>query len=246
MPYVKKIGKAKPKRKTVKRVARPRANLIQTIKSVVNRQVETKCSGIDESSFNFATAANNSTLPSWVNLADALNISQGVGDGERVGTVIDVKRAMLNLVIKKDLAVSGSPVILTIFIGYLRDGRGSNPNTQLIYEDGNNSLTWNGTNLRNLRSLNKKLFVNIARYSFKVGQSNLGTTTSNNDFNLYHTKKISLKSMLGKCTFTNDSIAGSHNKDLFLTAQIVQMTDGITTSIPCTLDYFVDVQYKDM
>jgi len=255
--YRKKTNK---KRTYAKKTTRVSKNLTKAISKVINRKAETKSTGINETQYVFS--ADNDSLQPSVNLADAFDLSQSTGDGGRIGNTIECTKAVLNLTIRRNASTAPTtynlPCIVSIFIGYLRNNRGENPDSYAstsLFKDGASVLPWNGTMLRTLRTVNKKMFSVLHRYDFKIGSSIVGTNFpgfSNNDFKIHYHRKILLKEMLGKITYTDDAISTGHNKDLWMFASycnINDYVDDITASIGNTqvdIQYFVDVEYKDI
>lgn len=241
------------KRMVVKKSIRAPKNLDRIIKKVINKNAETKYTPIDE--FEYPITANNNFMNGATNLSNCFDINQGTGDGQRVGNTINCTKAVLNLIVRRNNipVVNSKPCVLSIFIGYLKNNRGELPNAYYgqLFEDGNSSLPWNGTMVRTLRKVNKRMFSVLHRYDFKIG---LSTTTnmSNNDFSTFIRKKIPLKELLGKVTYTDDDVfASAHNKDLYMFASYCNIDDSIdpistdATTRQVDLLYFVDIEYKD-
>lgn len=244
------------KRMVVKKVPRVSRTLDKAIKKVINRQAETKSTAVDEIEYPFI--ANNNFLQNSQNLSDAFNMNQGTGDGERIGNSINCTKAVLNLQIRRNnqltAAANNRPCVVSVFVGYLKNNRGESPNSYFgsIFQDGNSVLPWNGTMLRTLRVVNRQMFSVCHRYDFKIGLSTAtGGAYNNNDFPALIRKKIPLKEMLGKVTFTDDGTAATHNKDLWIFCSycnIDDSIDAISTDVnnrQVDIQYFVDVQYKD-
>lgn len=250
------------KRVAVKKTVRNTKVFAKSIKKVLNRMAETKATAIDE--LEYPILANNNFMNASVNLSNTFDLAQGTGDGQRVGNSVNCTKAVLNLIVRKNLQISAAtnsrPCVVSIFIGYLKNNRGESPDAYFgsLFEDGNSAIPWNGTMLRTLRVVNKKMFSVLHRYDFKVGASNPSTTAnvinsySNNDFNTFYKKKIPLKELLGKITWTEDGTAGSHNKDLWMFASycnIDDSIDAIATDVAnkqVDILYYVDTEYKDI
>lgn len=252
---VRKTYKKRTYTKYAKKTVRPSKTLTKAIKQVQFRNAETKNTPIDEIEYPFAS--NNNFMQGAQNLSDAFNIAQGTGDGERIGNSFNCTKAVLNLLIRRNnqlsVAANNRPCVVSVFIGYLKNNRGESPNAYFgsLFEDGNSVLPWNGTQLRTLRRVNKKMFSVLHRYDFKIGLST-STSFSNNDFSAMIRKKIPLKEMLGKVTFTDDGTNLAHNKDLWIFCSYCNLDDSIddiTTNVlnrQVDIQYFVDIEYKDL
>lgn len=261
MPYYGRRKYATPRKprtvttrkKPIKRTMRATNNSIaQTVKTVLKRQVEKKHTPQNELQYNFDTI--NSSFSTPVNLSDCFNISQGTGDGERVGNLITCSKAVLNLIIRKQVNEVALPCEVHVFIGYLKGNRDQAPSATPFanfYQDGNTAVAWNGTMLRTLRKPNADLFVISNKFVVKIGSSTATTTQyNNNDFPILIRKRLSLKPLLGKVKYQYDNVSGSeHDKDLFMWASYVYQDDTIApAAINCPVDllYFVDMEYTDL
>ena len=237
----------KTKRKSVKKIAQ--VSVKKAVESVLSRKVEPKSSGINPAVYVWN--ANNSTISASVNIADVFALTQGVTDGTRIGNKIDITRAVLNINLLSPS--SGNPCIVTIFIGYLKGQRTSNPstggNTAFIFQDGPVSTGTTGLTLDLLRNTNNDLFT-VKRYDIKIGgaYNAVGVAPAfNNNFPAFVNKKISLSQLLGTLTYTNDGSV-LHNKNLWMFCQCTSI-DSSLLAIPSVfpiLNYYVDGTYKDM
>jgi len=241
--------------KTVRKAVKPSKMLTKAVKQVIYTEAETKHTPIDETEYAF-TASSGVLQPS-VNLANCLTMSQGTGDGNRIGNKIHVSKANLNLIVRRnDTASSISPCEVHLFIGYLKQERNTAPDAfyaTSFYQDGGSVLPWNGTMIRTLRKVNKDLFIIVKKMVFKIAPS---TATSvqfnNNDFPVLQRKIVSLKPLLGTITYGDDGTAGNFNKDLYMWGSYVYCNDTIDNLAvspalkPIDVLYFVDLEYKDI
>lgn len=249
----------KPIRKTVKKrtypkyskkTVRPTKNFTKAVKQVINRVAEMKATPYDELDYSLST---NSGFSTPVNLSDCFNIAQGTGDGQRIGNTIDCKKAILNLVLRRNnLATPNLPCEVFVYIGYLKGNRGTAPSATPFanfYQDGNSAKAWNGTALRTLRMVNKDIFIITNRFVQKIGSSASTTAQfANNDYPLLIRKKINLKALLGKVKYQYDNVNDAeHDKDLFMWVSWVNIDDSIDASLfPIDMSYFVDMNYQDV
>uniref|UniRef100_UPI0040488CF0 hypothetical protein n=1 Tax=Polynucleobacter sp. TaxID=2029855 RepID=UPI0040488CF0 len=240
-------------KKPYRKATLTRYEINKAVKAVVNRGQETKHSGIDETEYVFES---NYAMSTPINLAQAMNISNGTTDGARVGNNINVTKATLNIVARRNnTSASRFPAEIHVFIGYVKQDRSTIPglhHLNRLYEDGAAALPWNGTQLRTLRAINKTIFTMTNKLVFKVGSSDsFSVQQNNNDFSLIHRAKVELKAMHGKVIYGDDGQPADHNKDLWMFASYCYIDDNTDnlidnpTSKPVDLLYFVDLQYKD-
>lgn len=255
---LKKFIKRKPVVKRGKGLSRRKPataskSLTKAIKKVMYRQAETKYSGVDETEYTMNTS-NLNLFPS-VNLSSWAGLEQGVGDGQRVGTKIDITKANLKFILRRNNTTSSRyPLVFHIWIGYLRQNRNDVPDPFFVnfYEDGTSTLPFNGTMLRTLRNVNKNLFTIHKHLEIKLGPSTSSTSSyNNNDFPIMVKRTISLKPLLGKLTYGDDASSANFNKDLWMWCGYTYLDDSIDnlavspSLLPVDLLYFVDVEYKD-
>jgi len=256
MRYAKKTrstrGKTFKKRVAYKKTGRVSKGLNTVIKKVIRRQAETKSALSAE--LVYPIIANNNFMQASYNLSNGINMPQGDGDGERDGNHITVTKAVLNLSIRKNSLTStlSKPCIVHVFIGYLKNNRGESPDSFFgnLYEAGNSSLPWNGTIIRSLRAINKKMFSVLHRYTFKVGSSN-PVNYENNDFKSHYNVRIPLKELMGTVTWTNDGTTTAMNKDLWFFASYANLDDSVDNiatlqQSQVDIEFFVDIKYKDI
>lgn len=249
------------KKRTVKKVGkRPLvaskaivSTMRKVAKQVIMKAAETKHTGVDEVEYAFPNSS--STLQPCVNLANCFTMSQGTGDGLRIGNKINCTKANLNMIIRRNNTTSSQfPCELHVWIGHLRQSRNENPDAFLnqIYQDGSSVLPWNGSMLRTIRKTNKDLFTIYKKMVFKIGgATSTSTQFNNNDFPILQRKTISLKPLLGTITYGDDGGASNFDKDLWMWMSYVYIDDTIDNLAvspglkPVDFLYFVDTEYKD-
>lgn len=249
-----KTNKKRASIKIAKKLVKPSKNLIKVIKQVQFRGAETKHGNISELEYPITTA--NSSLSPSVNLSDWMALAQGTGDGQRIGNVVNCTKANLNLIVRRNNTTNSQiPCELHVFIGYLKQNRGTTPDPFFVnfYQSGTGTVAWNGTQIRTMRKVNADLFVIFKKLIFKIAPStSTSTFFNNNDFNVMYRQVLSLKPMLGKISYGDDGTATNLNKDLFMWASYVYVTDTIDnlavdpTLKPVDLLFYVDTEYKDM
>lgn len=250
----KKTYKKRVSTKRYKKVVKPSKMLTKAVKQVIYKEAETKHTPIDENEYALTTIT--SSFQGSVNLSNCLSLPQGTGDGERIGNKIHVSKANLNLIVRRnDSGSSLVPCEFHLFIGYLRQERGTTPDGYfpLIFQDGTGTIGWNGTMIRTLRKVNKDLFIIYKRIVIKCGPSTSSSAQfNNNDFPALTRKTINLKPLLGLVTYGDDGTSANFNKDLFMWGGYVYINDAIDNLAvspnlkPIDVLYYVDMEFKDI
>lgn len=259
--YVKRSKKRTYKKrnsvKTVKKSSMPSKILTKTLKGLIDKRIrkkaELKSIPINEEEYVFTST--NADLSNPVNLTRFFEISNGTGDGQRIGNIINVEKANLKLIVRKNLSASNQyPAVVYIWIGYLKADRNTDPSAYFpsFYNDGPSVLPWNGTMQRTLREENKDLFTIYKKFRFKLGSSTSANSGfNNNDFGIFYNTTVSLKPILGKLQFQDDGTAGAVNRDLFMWASYCNIDDvidniAVTPGLrPVDILYWVDGKYTD-
>lgn len=242
-----KAPKRFQKRKAPKSKA-PSAKMASLVKTVLNRQVETKSTGNDPVAYTFNAITLNGTMSPAIDLSTALDISQGTSDGARIGNKINVSYAMLKFHLRA--VDANTPSIISIYIGYRKEFRNTVPTAgQLtqIFNDGAASSGHDGTSALNLlRNINTDAFTIVKRFDIKLGFST-PATYSNNDFPVFVNKKVRLPSLEGICQYTQDGTATAHNKQLYMFCQYTAVNASYSVNVnPPILQYYMSLQYKDI
>lgn len=256
MPYVKR--RMPTKRATVKsrkiykkRVyKRSSTTLKALVKKEISRNIENKSVSTDPVAYTF-NAVNTTCSPAVSLTFPALSISQGTGDGTRIGNKINIKRAVINMnfTCSTQNASDTGPFYVMFYIGRLKQDPAATPaaaDLLKLLNDGSGSTGLTNSTLTMLRNINRDYFTISATRKFKLGMaSSLSavTTYPNNDFPLNRQFKISLKSLLGPLTFDDNNT--TRNKFLYLWAHVIQVNSTATTSAPVVLEYYVDINYED-
>lgn len=258
MRYAKKTIKRAPKKiYRKKRVYKKSTkNFNKAVKRVIIKTAETKHCGNEPQVYDWGNTGSSSIMSPAVELSSCFNLVQGTGQGDRIGNSVDCTKAVLNYLITMygtDGTADQPPLYLHMFIGYLRNTRAVAPtNFSRLYQDGSSASAWDGTNLTTLRSINKDEFIVVKRKIIKIGPSTVtaagGRNFNNNDFPSMAKGKISLKSMLGKITWSSDNTSGTYkNRQLYMWCGVTYL-DNLTTTIPpeITFQYYVDAEFKDL
>lgn len=247
MVYKKKYGQ----RKTTKKRSKKGASFEKRVKQVVEKAAELKVSGGNPAAYTFP--ADNNTVMTPVSLLATAGgtgaISLGTAQGSRIGNRINVKKATLKFIASAQ-PTNAIPTVLQIFIGTLKGNKQTVPSSAdlaLLYQDGGTATTVvDPSRLSLLRSVNRDLF-NIDRYmKIKLAPANNASLTSNNDYKYTVMKTINLRSLLGTWIFDDSTTNDPTNKDLYIWAHWIDMSNGNIDSVPPVLEYYTTIEYTDL
>jgi len=245
---------SKPKTKTYKSFKKYTkkstydSNFNNKVIKVLNKNAEKK--HLNMNPLEYTWNAVNSTMSASINLASQFNIGIGTTDGTRVGNTINCTKCVLcmNLATLSSNTSFG-PFIVSVYVGTLRKNPSFVPTptdfTKFL-QDGVTSTFQDGSTLSLLRNINKDYFNVHHMQRIKIGPSNGNpSVTKNNDFPAYVNRKISLKKMLGKHQYDDDTGSGS-SKNLFMWCQVTNINSSSVSAADCpVLSYYLDVEYVD-
>lgn len=189
-----------------------------------------------------------------------LSIPQGVGQGDRTGNSITLRKVLFKYVLtpsvyNASLNPTPTPQMVKFWFGYTR----ASPLIQTtsasgFFQSGDSSITPGGYLTDMLRSVNADLYKMYTSRTFKLGNANYGGSggqavqqyNSNNDYKLNHLGSIDVTKYMIKTVKFNDTTNNQSNgHGLFLYATTVR-ADGLTNSAnPVTLDWWLDYEYED-
>jgi len=249
----KRGGKASSAGSAVKAVKKTPKSIIA---SVVREIAEKKTTNGDPREFAFN--ANNTTMSGPDDLCSPYleTISQGAGNGQRVGNKIYIHEytIRMNFLMNPTYVSSATfrPGIVQVWIGRLKDSPGVTPSaTDLtrIYDDGNGTAGADGTMLATLRNINTDYFDIVAYRKFKLGAAGAQAAGGvplypNNDFPIQQSYVI--KNLLkGKVTY-NDTFPNG-NKYLFMWYTFTTIDSvPLTVSVPVLGQYYINCRYSDV
>lgn len=256
------------KPKTPKGKKRSSAKVPENVKQYVDKKmdadIEDKCVQANNS-FSFGNVFESTDFNAYpmAPLTGYWGISQGVGQGGRIGNMVKTKKVYLNYIIRPtnyDATFNPAPVPceVQLLLGYVRN----TPNTLPVAADINNIFQSGSSvsapigTLRDIISvINKDYWVIKKRWIHKVGfADNSGTGGqagaqyyTNNDFKLNAVKSLDITKHLPATLKFNDSAAQNLTKNLFFMIYCVAANGAAfgSTILPMNIEYWVDYHFED-
>jgi len=240
----------------------PKKGLVSTIKRVLNNHAEHKrriMYGQDAiltcDTTNFDSLVCVDVTPSSYH-----SLSQGTGQGERIGNRILVTSAILkiNLQLKDDPSPHQQPLGIRVFVGWNKSDPTTNPN-QLsekftrLFELGNTAA--GPTNIAYDANLpvNTDKFTVIYDKLFKMGQSTGGSASkfSNNDYNIQQTVYVDMSKYIKTLRFDDNNSNYPSNRTLYCWYLPVGLNNGGSALIDnqdtkIVANYVSDVTFVDI
>jgi len=240
---------------SAKRGARPTVKMTKWTPALAKRQIQQVVENMLEKKFinrdpqTYSFNANNTTMSNPVDLISGLeNISQGTGQGDRIGNQIKLTSATLRAVFTMNSTyISGAtfrPGYVQVWLGTLKDSPSTSPTAAdllRIYQDGSGSAGADGTVIATLRPLNRDHF-NIRYYKkFKLGGA--GSPYPNNDFPIQ--QEIVVPNIVrGIVKYSDTSLPT--NKYMYMWATFTTVDSvPLTVTVPVDCSYFVDYRFVD-
>jgi len=249
-----------------------KAKITKIVKSVMSKDIERK-TVVNEFSSNAAyllaydqTVAavpwNFNSLFPVSPYPGYFGIAQGVGQADRVGNRITIKKATLNLMFQPlpyDLTFNSQPrpCFVKLYLFYDRLSPVNEPaDLSNFFQNGNTSTSPNtlGLPVDMLKKINNDRYKVVLQRTVKLGcASYTGTGTSavnqsyaNNDFSLCPIMKIDYTKHLVKTVKYNDTTAIPNTRALFC-AMLIMSADGSTISTQRVARYtgFMQLEYTD-
>lgn len=253
----------KRKGRKILRVAYKTKNAVFTkrlMKRMVSNSIETKTS-----TFQFATGFGG--LPTNINTwplspySGYQTISQGVGEADRIGNVIKLKRAvfkytMYPLPYNASTNQSPQPQHVRIWFYSVKfNNTFNNANPPNFVDQGNSSGQLAGALIDFQRKVNNDNYTYYGHRDFKLGFSGYqGTGSSvanqyfmNNDYALNRTGQIDITKWMAKRIIFNDTDNNAQSRLLVMTLQSIN-SDGSsqTAGTQATfINWQVDIKYAD-
>jgi len=252
-----------------KRVSKPKAVSVaikKYVKSTIHRQIENKSFQINGGvSFGNVNESPDFNAYPMAPLLGFWSISNGLGQGNRIGNKIQIRKVMLNYILRPtayDATFNPlpGPSHVQLFLGHIKSAPSALPTSSdvnQLFQSGNSVTAPVGT-LRDIISVvNTDYWTIKKRWSHKVGFSvNDGTTGpssaaaqygSNNDFKMNVVKRLDITRMLPKTMNFNDSGVSSTTKNLFFMYYAVAAS-GVNNSasiLPTNMEFWLDYSFED-
>jgi hypothetical protein len=265
--YPRRARKAPKKRYTKRSTAATVPFVLRKFKQL-ERTRETKClqfySGLTPiSAYNvgaYGGAASTMTVIPLGPNSLTLPISQGTGQGQRVGNKIETTKASIKMMFFPALYNAEtnpipSPQIVKIWgLWYkLGDYSGAPPaSLEDMFQSGNTSIDPQGILLDDFLTVNKNAYKVAFTRTFKVGnQAQTGNNNvangifTNNDFKLNAKSTIDYTKHLIKTQNFNDTNTEPSNRQLYLVVECLYPNGVSGTGFPINMTYEIDYRYKD-
>lgn len=261
MPYV-KARKTLRKRKPIKRMrTKPRmSKAVSTVvkkyvRSAIKRNAETKyCEPLSANNVAISPYDSTTQLLTTVDLTNVLNLSQGTGQGARIGNEIIVTKMSLkgyiNYAWDVSQAIVQAPVYVKMVIGRLRDTNTAPTSYANLFQAGSGTVAPSNLPTDMLLNFNKDSWIIYTTRVFKLGISaGTGATSNytNNDFGLARLFKIDLSKHVSRCkwadTSTNVTNVGIYAFFLMCDADGTSITASAHPNVE--IHYNVECAFKD-
>ena len=201
----------------------PRQSFAKRVNALISAKIENKLSA--SAFFNAPICYWPSGNPDWYNnnytATNFFNLSQGVGQGDRIGNTIKLKRWVIKGLINPSL---GRPPVdpaaanvfnpftyqgtATVMLIKYRNGIAIPTNIPKLWQDGNIAIDPVGTQIDKLQPVNKDLYKVYWRKTFKLGCSNTATNSqatatnwplfANNDYKVSATFGLDVCQYVGR------------------------------------------------
>lgn len=273
MPQRRKYRRPRPARKARKGAAPRRW---AGLKKAVQALAEKKTVRYQSANLELANAANTAAFgANCINLVPSsgtYTIAQGVGQGQRIGNKVGVKRAILRLTMQPlpyNLTSNSVPVPQVV-VGYLFSLKSVNAalsNAQaavngsggFFFQNGNASIGFRGTLSDYQNLVNKDVITPYKRFVFKVGAQHYSSNTgnqanlfnyTNNDFKMCALSSTNVTKWFPKTLRFEDGFSDTQCRQLFAVFGPADADGGINASgfnaIPLNWSYTIDLDYTDM
>lgn len=242
------------------------------VNQVISRQAEKKTAQVYEPLWGlFSTSSGSWDVNNVRNVGfgatEGFNIQQGTGQGQRIGNKFTIKRMVMRGVVVPfgyDLGTNPNPVPQQVKAVFFRQkgfptSKPAPKSTFLQLGNASNSLQNDLMDM--VAPFNKDTYEICGQRTFKIGLSQFwgdgGSTApgnavagyySNNDFHYNQTFSVDLAKMLPKTVVYADNANITTSKTIYV-AWILCRADGSanpSASIPCHVQYVIDLEYTDL
>lgn len=191
------------------------------------------------------------------------SISQGVGQGSRIGNQIKIRKCYLSYIIRPTgydatTNVFPRPTLVQLMLGYVKNTPSFAPasvDIQQLFQNGSGVSAPVGTLRDVISTINTDYWVIKKRWTHKIGfASDTGTGSqaavqfyANNDFKYNAIKRIDITKMVPVLCQFNDNGLIPTSKNLFFMMNAVA-ADGTlfgATALPVNIEFWVDFHYED-
>lgn len=235
------------------------------VKRTIHSQIENKCVQINPGQLAFGNVLESPDFNAYplAPLNSFWTIAQGVGQGNRVGNIIKVRKVMLNYILRPapyDVLTNPNtqPSEVRLMLGYVKNSPAFLPlNTDIaqLFNVGSTSQAPVGTLKDLISPYNNDYWTIKKSWTHKLGfANNSGTGGSpgvqyhaNNDFKYNAMARIDVTRYMPKTCVFNDAVGTTNTKNLFFMYYAVAAGGGTygATTLPVFIDYWIDFHYED-
>lgn len=236
------------------------------IKSYVKKKIHANI----ENKINNTTSVANAITSYYINnnlftlsCIPYAAITQGVGQGQRIGNLIRTRSCYFNFVIRPAPYSASTnpypiPQVVMIFFGKVKNSRAQQPISSdyaKIWQTGSTTNAPYSNTLDLIATLNTDWFTVYKTLMFKIGFAQADAASGsnpaqeyyqNNDYKLNVIKKVNITQYMPKNVKFNDTTTQPTNDGLWMWAMCVP-ADGSqgTASVPTYMDYNMTYTYED-
>jgi hypothetical protein len=232
------------------------------VKRSIHTNLENKIANVTSSGNTITSYGVNSNL-FVVSCCPYSAISQGTGQGARIGNEIKTRACYFNFVLRPaPYSASNNPIpipqIVMIFFGKVKNSRALQPvNSDFakLFQTGNTSQAPYSNTLDLIATLNKDWFTIYKTLQFKIGYAQTDAVAGsnsafeyyqNNDYKFNAVRKLNITKMMPKTFKFNDTTSQPTNDGLWMWAMCVP-ADGSNgaSAIPISMDFNMTYVYED-
>jgi len=234
------------------------------VKRTIHADIENKCVQINAgNSFGNVLESPDFNAYPMCPLTAFWTIAQGVTQGTRIGNKIQVRKIMLNYILRPtsyDAVFNPSciPSEVQLMLGYVKQTPTTLPtnfDVGQLFQAGASSAAPVETVRDIISVINKDFWVIKKRWTHKIGYAiNDGTGgavaqqyQANNDFKLNVVKKIDITGYCPKTISFNDGSPTPTTKNLFFMYYAVGANGNLAAgnNLPANIEFWIDFHYED-
>jgi len=237
------------------------APIKRLVKSMIHKQLENKVEQVTLN-YNFVSSYAYNTSLFCMSMIPYTQITQGLGQGDRIGNTIRPRSVYFNYVLYPTpysavLNPQPTPQDVMIFFGKVKNSRAQQPiasDFAKLWQSGDTSRSPFSTTLDMLQDVNKDWFTVYKIMRHKVGTGNYnGTGTqaayqhfTNNDYKYNVVRRLNITKYVPKVIKFNDTTAQNTNDGLWMWAMSVNANGTVnSSSAPLYMDVTLNFSYED-
>jgi len=263
-PRTKSLKKRSYKKRSPLRKPTVSKAVKQYVKKSIHVAAENKIVNFNQAQ-NFGNILNNASMYAYPVLpyTGFGTIPQGITQGSRIANSVTIRKVMLKYVLTSrgynvDSNPFPAPTVVQMFLGRLKGCPGELPaaaDFNNLFQLGSSVLAVQGNITDVVSDINKDYWDIQKGWTHKVGYAGYNGTGSiaasqyfnNNDYKLNVIKRLDITKYVQKVLKFNDSNNTVQGKNLFFFFQALNAQGGTngSTVLPCTINYWIDIQYED-